>query len=105
LHTKAGLPDFSWYGIPKREKYTKITTKYTKWQSNIPNGHKTYQHLFLQDTPKNCPYWDFWFEKNNLATLHSWRQKTFISSKKAFITSSKLFKGLFTRNKISCTTW
>jgi hypothetical protein len=63
LHTKAGLPDFSWYGIPKREKYTKITTKYTKWQSNIPNGHKTYQHLFLQDTPKNCPYWDFWFEK------------------------------------------
>jgi hypothetical protein len=27
----AGLPYFSWYKIPKREKYTKMTTKYTKW--------------------------------------------------------------------------
>jgi hypothetical protein len=22
-----GLPDFSWYNLPKREKYTKISTK------------------------------------------------------------------------------
>jgi hypothetical protein len=27
----SGLPDFSWYSIPKREKYTIMTTKYTKW--------------------------------------------------------------------------
>jgi hypothetical protein len=31
-----GLPDFSWYNIPKREKYT-------KWSQNIPKGHKIYQ--------------------------------------------------------------
>jgi hypothetical protein len=80
LHTKAGLPDFSWYGIPKREKYTKITTKYTKWQSNIPNGHKTYQHLFLQDTPKNCPYWDFWFEKKTI-----WQPCTHGAKKLSFL--------------------
>jgi hypothetical protein len=29
---EAGLPDVSWYKIPKRNKYTKITTKYTKCQ-------------------------------------------------------------------------
>jgi hypothetical protein len=35
----AGLPDFSWYNIPKRGKYIptyhkvyQIATKYTKWQ-------------------------------------------------------------------------
>jgi hypothetical protein len=27
------LPDFSWYNIPKLEKYT-------KWPQNIPNGHE-----------------------------------------------------------------
>jgi hypothetical protein len=32
--------------------------KYTKWPYNIPNGHKIYQHLPLQDPQK----WDFWFE-------------------------------------------
>jgi hypothetical protein len=26
----AGLPDFYWYNIPTREKWTKITSKYTK---------------------------------------------------------------------------
>jgi hypothetical protein len=25
-----GLPDFSWFYIPKWEKYTKLTTNYTK---------------------------------------------------------------------------
>jgi hypothetical protein len=28
---RPGLPDFSWYNIPKRGKYTKMNTKYTKW--------------------------------------------------------------------------
>jgi hypothetical protein len=27
---RAGMPDFSWYDIPKRIKIFKITTKYTK---------------------------------------------------------------------------
>jgi hypothetical protein len=31
-----GLPDFSWYKIPKRGKYTKLP-------QNIPNVHKIYQ--------------------------------------------------------------
>jgi hypothetical protein len=32
----SGLPDFPWYNLPKREKYT-------KWPQNIPNSHKIYQ--------------------------------------------------------------
>jgi hypothetical protein len=32
----AGLPDFSWYKKPKRESFTKMATKYTKWPLNIP---------------------------------------------------------------------
>jgi hypothetical protein len=35
----SGLPDFSWYNIPKREKY-KVTIKYTQWPQNIPNCPK-----------------------------------------------------------------
>jgi hypothetical protein len=31
-----GLPDCSWYDIPKREKHT-------KWPQNVPNGHKICQ--------------------------------------------------------------
>jgi hypothetical protein len=31
-----GMPDFSWYNIPKREKYT-------NWPNNVLNGHKIYQ--------------------------------------------------------------
>jgi hypothetical protein len=33
----AGLPDFSWYNRPKREKCTKISTE-------IRNGHTIYQN-------------------------------------------------------------
>jgi hypothetical protein len=29
--SRAGLPDFSWYKIPKREKIYQITTNYTKF--------------------------------------------------------------------------
>jgi hypothetical protein len=37
----AGLPDFSWYKIPKREKYTKLTqTNYTKCPQNITKDRK-----------------------------------------------------------------
>jgi hypothetical protein len=44
-----GLPDFSWYNIPKRVKlitrYKKyrMAAKHTKWPQNIPNGNKIYQ--------------------------------------------------------------
>jgi hypothetical protein len=30
-HCMPGLPDFSWYSKPKREKIYRTTTKYTKW--------------------------------------------------------------------------
>jgi hypothetical protein len=70
------LPDFSWYNLPSREKYTKwhqnipnghkiyqIATKYTKWPQHIPNGQLIYQHLPLKDTNyKIYPNWDFWLE-------------------------------------------
>jgi hypothetical protein len=36
----SGLPDFSLHNIPKREKYTEMTTKDTKWTSNARNGSK-----------------------------------------------------------------
>jgi hypothetical protein len=36
----AGLPDFSWYKIPKRGKIYQMTTKCTKWPLNISNSSK-----------------------------------------------------------------
>jgi hypothetical protein len=38
----AGLPDYSWYNIPKQGKYTQFSPKSTKWPSNISNGRKIY---------------------------------------------------------------
>jgi hypothetical protein len=80
---QTGLPDFSCYKIPKREKIHQITIKCTKWPQNIPNGHKIYQMAtkytkWPQNRPngheniptsiiarpsKIYPNWDFWFEK------------------------------------------
>jgi hypothetical protein len=28
-----------------------MATKYTKWTENLPNNHKIYKHLPLQDPP------------------------------------------------------
>jgi hypothetical protein len=39
----AGLPDFSWYNIPKRGKTYQITIKYSKWPQNILTGSKIEQ--------------------------------------------------------------
>jgi hypothetical protein len=39
----SGLPDFSWYNIAKQEKMYQMTTKYTEWTQNTPNGRKTVQ--------------------------------------------------------------
>jgi hypothetical protein len=65
----AGLPDFSWYNIPKREKIipnnqkiSQMATKYPKLQQNRPDWQKTYQHLPLQDPPKFAQIAKFWLE-------------------------------------------
>jgi hypothetical protein len=57
------LPDFSWYNLPTREKIYQMTTKC------IPNGHKMYQHLSLQDPPKFTQIGIFGLKMYNLATL------------------------------------
>jgi hypothetical protein len=50
------------------EKHTKLSLnyrmaiKYTTWRKCIPNGHKIYHYLKLQDTLKIYPNLDFWFE-------------------------------------------
>jgi hypothetical protein len=51
----AGLPDFSWYNVPKRGKDIPNSLKFNKWPQNIPNSHKIAQidqHLPLRDPPK-----------------------------------------------------
>jgi protoporphyrinogen oxidase len=40
VDSTSGLPDFSWYNIPKWEKIYQITIKYTKWTQYTPNGSK-----------------------------------------------------------------
>jgi hypothetical protein len=35
-----GLPDFSWYNLPKREKYTKLLQNIPKVLKFIPSGFK-----------------------------------------------------------------
>jgi hypothetical protein len=60
-----GLPDFNCYVVPKPEKCAKQTQ----------NGIKIFQMVIKISTfsnlrpSKNYPNWDFWFEKNHLATL------------------------------------
>jgi protoporphyrinogen oxidase len=61
-----GLPDFSWYNVPKREKYTKMTTKFTKWPLDIPNGCQIFQmainytDIFHSKALQNIPNLDVW---------------------------------------------
>jgi hypothetical protein len=58
-----GLPDLSWYNIPKRKKYIpniykiyQMATKCTKWPQNVPNGHKMYQMATkCAKWPQNVP--------------------------------------------------
>jgi hypothetical protein len=42
LHT-SGLPDFSWYMIPKPKKMYQMNTKCTKWSKNIQNVSQIFQ--------------------------------------------------------------
>jgi hypothetical protein len=39
---QAGLPDFSRYNIPKREKNVPMATKCTKWPQHLPIGPNMY---------------------------------------------------------------
>jgi hypothetical protein len=59
-HTKTGK------NIPSDNKISQIATK---WTENLPNGHKIYQHLPLQDTPKFTQIRIFGLKINHLATL------------------------------------
>jgi hypothetical protein len=42
--------------------------KFTKLQRTIPNVHKIYQHLPLQDPPNFTQIWLFGLKTNHLAT-------------------------------------
>jgi hypothetical protein len=86
---EAGLPDFSGFNIPKRDKctkrpqnipkwhkiyqkaikYTKSAIKYTKRPENWPNDHKIYQHLPLQDPPRFTQIGIFALKISHLAKL------------------------------------
>jgi hypothetical protein len=68
IGSPAGLPDFSWYVVPKQEKCTKST-------QDVPKGHKIHQislkyfqmaikciNIFKSKAPQNLP-------KLELATL------------------------------------
>jgi hypothetical protein len=56
-----GLPDFSWYRIPKIEKSTKGTQKCTKCSKNIPEVRKIlhmdtkYVNIFQSKALQNLP--------------------------------------------------
>jgi hypothetical protein len=56
-----GLPDFSWYIIPKRGKMYQMNTKCTEWLKNIPNGCKIFQiainyiNIFQSRALQNLP--------------------------------------------------
>jgi hypothetical protein len=52
---ESGLPDFSWYNIPKRVEIYQITTKYTKRSYNIPkNSEYTTWPQNIQNGSKIC---------------------------------------------------
>jgi hypothetical protein len=55
--------------IPKTGNIYPMTTNYTKRPSNIPNGHKIYQHFPFQGPPKFTQTGIFGLKINHLATL------------------------------------
>jgi hypothetical protein len=57
---RSGVPYFSWYYTPKREKYT-------KWRQNLPKCSKILKlkkNIFYSKALQNLPLpnWDFWNE-------------------------------------------
>jgi hypothetical protein len=73
LQSNPGLPDFSWYKIPKREKIYQISTNcpqnITKDRKMDQSVHKIYQHLPLQDPPKFTQIGIFGMKICHLATV------------------------------------
>jgi hypothetical protein len=69
---KAGLPDYSWYMIPKPEKIYQMNTKCAKWLQTIPNVCKIIQmgikyiKIFQSEALQIYPNWDFWFENKTI---------------------------------------
>jgi hypothetical protein len=63
--TAAELPDFWGHKIPKREKCTKMTTKYTNYPLNITKDRKMdqvsikYTNIFHCKTRQNLPKFGF----------------------------------------------
>jgi hypothetical protein len=53
-YTKTGenLPNYHYVNY-------QMASKYAKWPKYIPDGHKIYQHLSLQDIPKFTQIWIF----------------------------------------------
>jgi hypothetical protein len=66
-----GLPDYSWYMIPKQEKMYQMNTKRTKWSYNIPNALKMsqiaikYINIFPSKALQNSPNLEFWVWKDS----------------------------------------
>jgi hypothetical protein len=49
FHYETGLPDFSWYNIPKWGNMYQATLKYTNWPQQIPTSHKI-DHMAIKST-------------------------------------------------------
>jgi hypothetical protein len=68
--SSTGLPDFSWYETPKWEKYTKMTTRYTKSIKiyemavcKIDQIVIKFTNIFLCKTLQNLPKLEFLVKK------------------------------------------
>jgi hypothetical protein len=66
---RTGLPDFSWYNIPKREEIYQITTNMHQMTVKQTNLNKIFQHLLFQDPPKFTQIGIFCLKICHLATL------------------------------------
>jgi hypothetical protein len=72
----SGLPDSSWYNIPKWVKIYQMTIEYTDWPYNIPNCREIdqmgikYFNIFQCKTLQNLPKLGFLFWK--YTTWQAW---------------------------------
>jgi hypothetical protein len=71
------LPDFSWHKIPRLEKYTKKTTKYTKWPQPLPTP-------LIQDTPTFTQIGILSLKIYHLATLSAGTVRSLFDCRKIF---------------------
>jgi hypothetical protein len=54
---------------PNYHKMYQTAIRNTKWLSNIPNGHRIYQHFTFRGPPKFTQTGIFGLKRNHLATL------------------------------------